>query len=99
MASTVGPAADDRGEDAQRDSVSVILAAFDLLDLAFEAQSVPEAIAELKLDLEVLPRERLVRVAMALAIEPFLVVMPPVDRLRFRERLQRRRLMLMVGPP
>lgn len=84
----------DRPEVASRD---VKLKALELLELAMTAESAQAAVGPLRLDLEVLPRDELVRVAIALAVEATWILPHKVDRPRLAERLGRHRLMLMVG--
>jgi hypothetical protein len=68
---------------------------YDVLDAAVSAGSILDAITAVRGDLEVLSREDLVRVAMALAVETTQKLIPPVDRPRFRDRLDRARLSVM----
>lgn len=76
-------------------SAAVHLVAYDLLEVALEAGSIGDAIEPLQRDLEVLPRDELVRVAMALAVEATLRLTPAGERPRLAERVQKARLHAM----
>ena len=78
--------------------VEVHLKALEVLEAAAEAGEVEPAVAAMRLELEVLSREDLIRVAMALAVECALVIPGPAGRPGFRQRLGIRRTAVMVGP-
>lgn len=75
----------------------VHLVAYDVLEAVLTADTVEEALEPMRLELEVLSREDLIRVAMAIAAESTRVLTPRVDRPRFAERLSRRRLIAMMA--
>jgi hypothetical protein len=74
----------------------VVLRALDVLEAALTAGSIETAVEPVRLELEVLDRPELLRVAMAIASEATVVLTLPRDRGRMRDRLQRRRLNVMV---
>lgn len=76
-------------------SIEVHLKAYDLLEAALQAGSVEAAIEPLRLDLEVLEREDLVRVATALAVETGLRLASPAERPRLLRRVQQARVAAM----
>ena len=70
--------------------------AYDVLEAALLAGKPEAAWAPMREELEVLDRDSLLSVAIALTVEATLIVTPKVDQLRMRDRVQRRRLMVMV---
>lgn len=78
-------------------ALDVYLVALDALEAALQAGELAAAVEAVRPDLEVLSREDLLRVAMAIAAESALVLTPKAERPRFRDRLQRRRLHVMVS--
>lgn len=77
----------------------VQLVAYDVIEAALVAGAAESAVEAMRLELEVLSREDLLRVAMAIAAEATLVLTPRVDRPRLLDRTQRRRLHVMVAEP
>lgn len=78
-------------------SPAVHLVAYDVLEAALEAGTVEAAVGPMRLELEVLSREELLRVAMALAVEATLKLPRAADRARLRERLGQARLHAMMA--
>lgn len=76
-------------------SLATHLRALDLLEVALSTPKVEDAWPELQADLEVWPREDLIRLAMALAVEAR-VLTPVAQRPAFRKRLEVRRLQTMT---
>jgi hypothetical protein len=74
---------------------AVHLVAYDLLEAALDAGTVEAAVEPLRAELEVLPREELVRVAMALAVEGALQLPGKAGRARLAQRIQHARLNAM----
>lgn len=75
--------------------VELHLKAYELFDAALDAGTVEAAIEALRPELEVLPREELVRLAMALTVEGALKLTPPTDRPRLAKRIGHARLTAM----
>lgn len=71
------------------------LKAYDLLDMALKARTSGKSVEAMRPDLEVLPREDLVMVAMALTVEAALVLTPRAERGRLHRRVQARRVEAM----
>lgn len=76
-------------------SLEVHLKAYDVFEAVLVAGTVEAAIAPVRTELEVLPREELIRVAMALAVEGVLKLPSPPDRVRLLKRVQFARLQTM----
>jgi hypothetical protein len=76
--------------------LDVHLVALDVLEAALQAGDVATAVDPMRSDLEVLSRDDLIRVAMAVAAESTLILTPRRDRPRLLDRVQRRRLHVMV---
>lgn len=79
-----------RGRDAH-------LVAFDALEAALTAGHPDRAWTPVREELEVLDRDSLLSVAIALTVEATLMILPSAaDRRRLLDRVQRRRLTVMV---
>ena len=78
-----------RGRDAH-------LVAYDVLEAALTAGHPDRAWAPVREELEVLDRDSLLSVAVALTVEATLILPARGDRRRLLDRLQRRRLTVMV---
>jgi hypothetical protein len=76
-------------------SAEVVLRALDLVEQALAAESNEAAIEAVRPDLEVLSRDDLVLVAMAVAVETSRRWVPPMYRAALAQRLQRVRVELM----
>ena len=75
----------------------VHLKAYDVLEAALQAGTVEDAIEPMRAELEVLSRDELVRVAMALTVEAALKLQRPADRARLARLLQQSRLEAMLA--
>jgi hypothetical protein len=77
--------------------IDVHMAAYDAFEAALAARTIEAAIEPIRHVLEVLDREDLLRVAMALAVEATLRLTPPAERGRLLDRVQRARLETMLA--
>ena len=68
-----------------------------MLEEALRAGTIEAAVEPMRLGLEVLSRDDVIRVAMAIAVESASVLTPTKERPRFSERLGQRRLGAMAG--
>ncbi|MBS45227.1 MAG: hypothetical protein CMH83_19060 [Nocardioides sp.] len=73
----------------------VVLRAYEVIEAALDAGDHDSAVPRMRAELEVLDRESLLRVAMAIAGETALVLIPRKDRRRLQIRIQQRRLGVM----
>jgi hypothetical protein len=78
-----------------KSTLDLHLKAYDLMETALDASSVCDAIANVRADLEVLDRDTLLRVALAVTVESTWRLTPVVDRPRLRDRLQRARVRVL----
>lgn len=72
--------------EPNKETLDVHLKAYDLMELSLASATLREAIEQVRADLEVLDRETLLRVALAVTIESTWRFAPGVDRQRLRER-------------
>ena len=74
--------------------LDVMARAYELLDVSLAAEDTNAAAAAVLADLEVLPREELVRIALAVVVEVTHSLPQGVDRVRLKDRVAVRRAAL-----
>lgn len=80
------------GAAQEQENAAIVLQAYDLLELSMTAPTGPDAIRDVRAELEVMPREQLLQVALAITVEATNVLTHSADRPRFLRRLQHFRL-------